>query len=173
MIHNTPNLTDLKIGGVKINYYFICKKKLWLFSHGINMEQNSERVETGKILHEDSFSREKRDEVLIDNTISVDFISKDNAIHEVKLSNKMKDADKWQILYYLYFLKQKGLNNLIGIIHYPKLKKKEEYKLTESDEKEITGILDGIRKIQTSKTCPEVPLKPICKKCAYYEFCWG
>ena len=55
-----------KINGTQINYYFICKTKLWLFSHNIQLEQ-SENVKLGKILHEDSFKREK--EYLIDNMI--------------------------------------------------------------------------------------------------------
>ena len=37
----------LKTQGVKINYYYICKRKLWLFSKGITMEDNSDRVMCG------------------------------------------------------------------------------------------------------------------------------
>ncbi|WP_286317289.1 Dna2/Cas4 domain-containing protein, partial [Romboutsia ilealis] len=48
------DIEDLKVQGVKINYYYICKRKLWLFSKGITMEQNSSRVESGKIVHENS-----------------------------------------------------------------------------------------------------------------------
>jgi len=30
------------VTGSNINYYFICKRKLWLFAHSIQMEQESE-----------------------------------------------------------------------------------------------------------------------------------
>ena len=49
------DLEVLKVQGVKINYYYVCKRKLWLFSKGITMEQNSSRVLSGKIVHEDSY----------------------------------------------------------------------------------------------------------------------
>lgn len=34
------------------NYYQLCHRKLWLFSNGINMEQESELVYEGKLVHE-------------------------------------------------------------------------------------------------------------------------
>ena len=48
-----------KINGTQINYYFICKTKLWLFSHNIQLEDEHENVKLGKFLHENSFKREK------------------------------------------------------------------------------------------------------------------
>ena len=47
-------LEKFKTQGVKINYYYICKRKLWLFSKGISMEDTSDRAMSGKIIHEDS-----------------------------------------------------------------------------------------------------------------------
>jgi len=37
----------LLVRGTQINYYFVCKTKLWLFSHHIQMEQESDVVELG------------------------------------------------------------------------------------------------------------------------------
>lgn len=73
-----------KLNGTQINYYFICKTKLWLFSHNVQMEQVSDDVALGKQLHENSYKKEK--EFLIDNLINVDFIKNTNPIeiHEVK-----------------------------------------------------------------------------------------
>ena len=45
------DIQNLNIQGIKINYYFICKRKLWLFSKGITMEQENDRVMSGKIVH--------------------------------------------------------------------------------------------------------------------------
>jgi len=52
---------DLKIGGVEVNYYFVCKRKLWLFMHQIAMESSSDKVALGKLVHEHSFEREKKE----------------------------------------------------------------------------------------------------------------
>lgn len=73
----------MNITGVMIYYYFICQRKLWYFANSINMEQNSELVEIGKILDETSYSREKKG-ILIDNTINIDFIKNGAVLHEVK-----------------------------------------------------------------------------------------
>jgi CRISPR-associated exonuclease Cas4 len=37
-----------------INYYHVCHRKLWLFSHGKQMEHTSELVAEGKLIHETS-----------------------------------------------------------------------------------------------------------------------
>ncbi|MEJ7714024.1 MAG: Dna2/Cas4 domain-containing protein [Pyrinomonadaceae bacterium] len=34
--------------GTEVGYYFICKKKLWWFAHGVQMEQESDRVADGE-----------------------------------------------------------------------------------------------------------------------------
>jgi len=41
---------DLKVNGIKVNYFCICRRKLWLFSHHIRLEPESEKVLLGKIL---------------------------------------------------------------------------------------------------------------------------
>lgn len=48
------------ITGVMVYYYFVCKRKLWYFNNDINMEFNSELVGIGKLIDENSYSREKR-----------------------------------------------------------------------------------------------------------------
>ncbi|MHB8565512.1 MAG: CRISPR-associated protein Cas4 [Nitrososphaerales archaeon] len=62
----------IKFTGSQINYYFICKRKLWLFSHNIELEQESDLVKLGKLLHENRYQR-KMKEVQVDR-IKVDFM---------------------------------------------------------------------------------------------------
>ena len=42
----------MKITGTIINYYFHCKRQCYLFANRINMEDNSEDVRIGRVLHE-------------------------------------------------------------------------------------------------------------------------
>ena len=51
---------NIRVTGVMINYYFICKRKLWYFSHGIQMEQEHDNVIIGKLIDENSYGREKK-----------------------------------------------------------------------------------------------------------------
>lgn len=163
----------LRIIGTQINYYFICKTKLWLFSHHIQMEQESELVSLGKMLHKDSYKKEKRDKT-IDNLINFDFLRKGEVleVHEVKKSRKMSKAHRYQLLYYLYYLKsEKGITNAIGIIDYPKIRHRETLKLDERSEKEIENIAKRIGNI-LSDGMPAPDKRPVCRKCAYYELCF-
>ncbi len=159
------------ITGVLVNYYFVCKRKLWLFANYLNMEYTSDAVLMGKLIDEITFKREKK-HILIDNIINIDFMGIKGYIHETKKSDKMEDADLWQVKYYLYYLKQKGMNNFKAILHYPKLKKREIIELTETDEENMKIILDDIEKIITQPKPPPVNKTKICKKCSYYELCF-
>ena len=161
------------INGTQINYYFICKTKLWLFSHNIQLEHESENVQLGKLLHEDSFKRQKA--FLIDNLINVDFIKFTDCveIHEVKKTQKMDTSHEYQLLYYMYYLKnEKDIDNIKGFLDYPKNRKKKEIKLTQEKEEELKRIIEDIKTI-ISKEMPEPKKSKICRKCAYFEFCFS
>jgi len=160
-----------KITGVMIYYYFVCKRKLWYFSNDLNMEFNSELVGVGKLIDETSYSREKKN-ILIDETISIDFLKDWKIVHEVKKSRKIDEAAKWQLKYYMWILKNKGVDIEKGILDYPLLRKREEIILNEQDQLKIESIIEDIEKIISSKLPPNITKKGICKKCAYYELCY-
>ena len=162
-----------KINGTQINYYFICKTKLWLFSHNIQLEHDSETVNLGKVLHEDSFKREK--DYLIDNLINVDFIKLTDCveIHEVKKTQKMEKSHEFQLLYYMYYLKnEKDIKNIRGFLDYPINRKKQEIFLTKEKEDELIEIIEDIHKINNGDM-PKPKKSRICNKCAYFEFCFS
>jgi CRISPR-associated exonuclease Cas4 len=162
----------MRITGVKVTYYFICRTKLWLFSHNITLEKEHDNVNIGKLLHEDRYKRDSK-EVTIDQTISIDFIRKGDTIvlHEIKKAKSMEQAHRQQMLYYLYYLKSKGIK-ATGEINYPLISKKEEIMLLEKDETDMECVINDIRKIVMGRM-PQPERTKICKKCAYYEFCFG
>jgi CRISPR-associated exonuclease Cas4 len=161
----------LKTNGIKINYLYVCERKLWLFDRGIQMESKSDKVLMGKLLGDYSYPYDKKRELLIDNLINIDIVG-ENEIREVKYSNRLANADRIQILYYLYYLRQLGIEKR-GIINYPKMRKREEIMLTPEGEKEVENALLRVREILSMERPPELKRKPYCTKCAYYEFCWG
>jgi len=161
---------DLRITGIKINYLFVCERKLWLFDRGIGMESTSERVLLGKILEESSFLSEEKRKIMIDELICIDILS-DDEIREIKYSSRMEDANRMQILYYLYYLKKLGIKKR-GILNYPKEKKREIVELTQEHEKKVEEALHRVEEIIKMEKPPPVIKKNYCKKCAYYEFCF-
>ncbi|ERM91447.1 CRISPR-associated protein Cas4 [Caldanaerobacter subterraneus subsp. yonseiensis KB-1] len=170
-MEDIQEFSEVKFQGIKINYLYICKRKLWLFSKNITFENASEKVLLGKILHKYSYPKENTKEVLIDNLIMIDILS-DGSIREVKYSSKMKEADIMQVMYYLYYLKQKGIQKQ-GIINYPKEKRKEVLKLTPEYEEKVEQALKEIEEVTAKSTPPSATKQKICKSCAYFEFCWG
>ncbi|KAF2960848.1 CRISPR-associated protein Cas4 [Fervidobacterium sp. 2310opik-2] len=170
-MEDIQSILDLRFQGIKINYLYVCKRKLWLFSKNITFENTSDKVLLGKVLHEYSYPKETKRDVLIDNLIMIDILS-DGNVREVKYSSKMKEADIMQVIYYLYYLKQKGIKKH-GIINYPKEKRKEVLELTAEYEEKIKKALKEIEEITARTTPPPAKKQKICKSCAYYEFCWG
>ena len=71
----------MTITGTHFNYYQLCRRKLWLFANGINMEQESDLVYEGKLVHESSYPQRtsKYEEVEIDG-IKVDYYDAKNIL---------------------------------------------------------------------------------------------
>ena len=161
----------VRITGVKIDYYHICHTKLWLFSHNITLEAGHENVEIGKQLHEDRYKRDGKD-VTIDNTISIDFVRRGSSIelHEVKKTKKMEDAHRAQLLFYLYYLLQRGVS-AEGVINYPLIRETVRVTLTPDDEAVLQSEIKEIERIVQGRM-PHPLRKRICAKCAYIEFCF-
>ncbi len=158
------------ITGTQIAYFIVCPRKLWLFSKNISMEHTSELVEIGKLIHENSYSR-KRKEINLEG-IKIDLLeAKRGIIHEVKKSKSLEKSHLWQLKYYLYYFKKLGID-IEGIIDYPKLRRRERIKLNDNDVIEIENKLQEIKKVVALNSIPSVIQKPYCKKCSYYEFCY-
>lgn len=164
----------LLVRGTQINYYFVCKTKLWFFSHHIQMEHESDVVELGKLLHDNAYKREEKS-LILDDLISADFMRKGKVleVHEVKKSNKMEEAHFFQLLYYLYYLKnEKGIEKIRGFIDYPKLRKRKKIRLTQDSEKRLEEVLKDIDTI-VKGDLPQPQRSKICRSCAYLELCWA
>jgi len=162
------------ITGTHISYYFLCHRKLWLFANGINMEQNSDLVYEGKLIHETSYPQRsgKYEEIEIDG-IKIDYYDpKNKVIHEVKKSDKMETAHEWQVKYYLFVLEKNGVEGVTGLLEYPKLRQTTEVVLSDCDRSELEVIIKKSQEIISSESCPGLVKLGICKQCSYFEFCW-
>lgn len=162
---------EIKITGIHIYYYTVCKRKLWFFHHNIQLEQENEDVKIGKVIDESTYLRDNK-HINIDNVINIDFIRSSKVIHEVKKSRSIEEASILQVKYYLFYLYEKGVREVKGKIDYPLLKQTINVELTENDIKEITEMIKNIKEIVLLKSPPCFKKQKICKKCAYYELCF-
>lgn len=162
------------ITGTQFNYNQVCKRKLWLFSNGINMEHTSDLVYDGKLIHEDSYpQRSERYEELEIDGCKIDFYdARNKIIHEIKRSDKVEQAHEWQVKYYIYILEQNGLTGVTGILEYPTLRHTVKVYINDDDRKKIEEMKRNITEIIQSDVCPSIINAKICKNCSYYEFCY-
>ena len=139
----------MQIIATHINYYFICKRKLWLFANGINMEHSSDLVYEGKLLHETSYPQrpERYEELEIDG-VKIDFYdARNRVIHEIKKSDKIEVAHQWQVKYYIYILLRNGVTGVSGLLEYPMLRQTEKIELTEQDVNLIEEFVKDITRL--------------------------
>jgi CRISPR-associated exonuclease Cas4 len=164
----------MRLSGTYFNYYLICKRKLWLFANGIQMEHTSDLVYEGKLIHENSYPQRvgQYEELEIDGC-KIDFYDvKNKIVHEIKKSDKMEIAHQWQVKYYIYVLERNGIEGVTGVLEYPVLRQKSQILLTDDDRIEIRKIETEIEIITSSDNCPPALDNKICRSCSYYEFCY-
>ena len=161
------------MNGTIINYYFHCKRQCYMFAHRLNLEDNSEIVRVGKAIHEDKAKSSENSEIKIDN-IALDKINSKYVV-EIKKSDADIEACKWQLLYYLKILKDKGIERKgkLEFIEKNKTDRKIIFiELNEEIEKELNERISKIEELLSMDELPTVINKPACKKCAYYEYCY-
>lgn len=155
-----------------MNYYFHCKRQCYLHGNRLNLEDNSEQVKIGKALHEERDKKENT-EIALEN-ICLDKLSREY-LTEVKKSDADVEAAKWQLLFYLKVLKEKGIERKGKLEFIEKEKSGKKilyYELTTEVEQELEGYIYEIERLLESDEIPQVLNKPKCKKCAYYEYCY-
>lgn len=160
----------MKVNGTLMNYYFHCKRQCYLFGNRMNMEDNSEEVKIGRAIHEER-AEQSNTEIAIEN-IRLDKLTAEY-LTEVKKSDA--EASKWQLIFYLKVLKEKGIGRK-GKLEFAE-KNKEDKKtivveLTENEERKLQQYIKEIEELLRQEKIPPVLNKPKCKKCAYYEYCY-
>lgn len=160
----------MSVRGVEMHYYAICQRKLWLFHKGLGLENDGhDRVMEGKVLHERAYPGTER-EIQPGEEVRIDREDGEH-VREIKLTSRMKRADRLQMLYYLYILKEKGVYKK-GLLSYTKEKKTEEIVLDEEGEEKVKQALADIAKILNGPV-PAFRKLPYCGKCAYKDFCFS
>jgi CRISPR-associated exonuclease Cas4 len=140
-------------------------------SREITPDEDASFLEVGRAVHE-IFYRKMLKEVSMEG-IKIDLFRKtERAVCEVKTSSKFVEATRFQLLYYIFRLKEYGINS-IGWILIPMEKRKIRVKLDEDSEHALLKVLSEIKKLVELGYPPPPARVPYCRKCAYKEFCWA
>lgn len=181
----------MHITATHINYFHICRRKLWLFSNGITMEHTSDAVSEGKLIHETSYSQRADSFTEVELSVAyhspkggdeegnitlsavIDFYdTKAKVVHETKKSASMESAHEWQARFYIYLLEKQGVEGVTAVLEYPKLKEKKRVFLTEDNKLYLEKLFPEIQAIVSSDACPAKIEKKFCKSCSYFDFCY-
>lgn len=166
-------MNDKPITGTLIWYYYICPREVWLLAHEINPDQDNPFIEIGRLIHEESYARDRKE---FETTgLKIDILrtgDKGLIIGEVKKSDKFLKPATMQLAFYLHKMKQKGVE-ATGELLIPKSKKRIKVELNSEIENEIEKAIDGIQTIIKAPTLPPVKRIGFCRKCGYKDFCFA
>ena len=172
-ILSNQETSDLYVTGTLVWYYYICPREVWLMARKIAPDQDNANVDFGRFLQEKVYQRDKK-EVSIGH-LKIDVIKKERGrlvIGEVKKSSKYEKSAKMQLAFYLYELKEAGVE-AVGELMFPQEKKKKRIELNEELMQEVVTTKKQILQLMYQEKPPKPQKINFCKKCAYAELCWA
>ena len=164
---------EFKVTATLVDCYYICKRETWLMTRNIITDQDNPYVELGRFVSDTTYKRDKK-QIHLENVI-IDLTKLDGekvAVGEIKKSSRAEKAARMQLCYYLYVLRDYGIE-AEGELLFPKEKKKEKVVLTDETVKELEGAIEEIKKIAMQELPPKAVKIPYCTNCGYREFCWS
>ena len=135
----------MKVNGTLMNYYFHCKRQCYLFGNRLNLEDNSEEVKIGKAIHEERANSDNT-EIAIEN-IRLDKLTSEY-LTEMKKSDADVEASKWQLVFYLKVLKDKGIVRKGKLEFVEKNKSSKKTMIVELDEQLEDELKKKIEEIE-------------------------
>ena len=161
---------DVRITGLMVQYYHVCKRELWFMSRDIDINRETTNIQRGTHVDETSYQDARRS-FMIGNRIQLDVLDSGD-IMEVKASSALEKPARMQLLFYLWFLREIHDVEKDGVLAYPTERSREPVTLdpetTEKIEETISGILDVV----TQEHPPALEKKPYCESCLYQDICW-
>ncbi len=162
-----------KITGNLINAYYVCKRKLWLYAHEIGPDRSHQLLEIGRLYDQSTYKRDKKQISM--SGMKIDLLKKRDGellVGEVKKTSKFEAAAKMQLAYYLYRLREQGIE-LDGELLVPKERKRERITLDDDLTQELETAIAEIETIIIGDKPPLPEKTKYCRNCAYNDFCWA
>ncbi len=161
---------EVRITGLMVQYYHVCKRELWFMSRGIDIDRETVNIQRGTHVDETSY-QDARQSFMIDNRIQLDVLESGD-IMEVKVSSTLEKPARMQLLFYLWYLQEIHDIEKDGVLAYPTERTRESVTLDaeaiEAVEETIMGILEIVNREQP----PPLEKKPYCDSCLYQDLCW-
>lgn len=160
--------SDFKVTGISIQYSEVCKRELWFYLNGIDIDRENKYVAVGSSVDKQSY-KDKSETIIIDNMIAPDFLENGKVV-EVKPTSG-NSAARLQLLYYLWYLERYYDVKKEGVLAYPTERKREYVSLDENNRENVVEAIETVWEVFNMDSPPEYTKKPVCSSCAYKDFC--
>ena len=153
----------IKITGTLIKNYLHCRREAYLYYYGINFRNDLVRI--GEILHEEAHAKE-----FVFENLKVDDIHNQTII-EFKKTLSNEEGARFQLLWYLKYFKDHGVNMTGKLINLT-TKDKKEIKLTDENEKSLNNLIEEIKTTLKGPVPKRKNKKKECRGCSFFNYCW-
>jgi len=140
-------------------------------AHELNPREDYDRLELGRLLHEESYKRDDKEIIIGD--VRLDLIREEHGkilVGEVKKSSHFTLPAIMQVCFYLRQLKERGID-AEGQLLFPKERKKLKVELSDENERQLDAAISDIRLLMALPAPPPYVYGKFCAHCAYLEFC--
>lgn len=161
---------EVRITGLMVQYYHVCKRELWFMSRGIDIDREATNIQRGTHVDETSYEGRRRS-YQINGRLQLDLLDSGD-IMEVKVSSALEKPARMQLLYYLWYLKEVLDIERDGVLAYPRERKRERVELTPETREAVNSTIRGILETVDRDAPPELEKKPYCDACLYQDICW-
>lgn len=161
---------EVRITGLMVQYYHVCKRELWFMSRGIDIDRETTNIQRGTHVDETSYQDSRRS-FMIDNRIQLDVLDSGDVM-EVKVSSTLEKPARMQLLFYLWYLREIHGVEKDGVLAYPTERKRESVRLDDSQIEQVESTIVGILNVVTQDQPPALEKKPYCDSCLYQDLCW-
>lgn len=164
---------DFHVTGTLVWYFHVCQREAWLMARHLTPDEDDENIRIGRMIHEDAYQRAAME--LATSGGKVDRVVRRDGklfVYEVKKSSRHETSARLQLLFYLMQLREEGVE-AVGELHFPEEKRVVRVELGRDELIEITHAVEQIRNLVMGNEPPPPTRIPVCRQCAYAEFCWA
>ena len=163
----------MSLSGTMIWYYTICPRQVWLMSRQLNPDEDDPNLEYGRLLHERSYRKEKKELRIGSNAMDfVDMVDGTPVVIEVKKSSRTAGSARLQLAHYLLTLEEAGIK-VKGQLRFPEERRREDVVLDDGLRSQVIAAREAVRRIIDQDRPPQVERTRWCSSCAYAGFCWA
>lgn len=164
----------MDVTGSMLNSYIICPRQAWMCAHGISGDKDNDFLREGLYIHEQAYQKNHEKEKAFGENVIDTVQNKEGKliVGEVKKSSKCIESARVQLLYYLYSLKQQGID-AEGVLQFPEKKKVEKVILDEAGIRKVEQILLECEAVVSQERPPQPRWTGCCMKCSYCECCYA